>query len=105
MPINMSGPVFQVLPPAPSQLTVVPVQGPVGPQGPPGDTAQTLAFTTTVTNQALVQVNHGLAFKPGGIICIDTNGVLIDYGAISYPAVGIVEITFGFPFTGTVYLS
>lgn len=91
--------------PIPEQI-VVPIQGPVGPQGPPGDSGSALGYgPVSVTNQALVQVNHGLPFQPAGIVCIDGNGVTTDYGAIAYPVSGTVEITFGFPFTGEIYLS
>jgi hypothetical protein len=64
-----------------------------------------VAYVQTVINQSLVQLNHGLPFQPAGITCIDTNGVTTDFGAITYPMTGTCEITFGFPFTGTIYLS
>jgi hypothetical protein len=65
-----------------------------------------LAFgPVSVTNQSLVQINHNLPFQPAGVMCIDNNGVTTDFGAIAYPMSGTCEITFGFPFTGDIYLS
>lgn len=99
----------QVVPLPIPEAVIVPVSGPAGPQGepgPPGDTAGALAYgPVSVTNQALVQINHGLIFQPAGIICIDNNGVVTDFGAIAYPMSGTCEITFGFPFSGTIFLS
>lgn len=63
------------------------------------------SYVQTVLNQSLVQLNHGLSFQPAGIVCIDNNGVTVDFGAVAYPMVGTCEITFGFPFSGTIYLS
>lgn len=98
----------------PTTLTaVLPVGGPPGPAGPQGipgaagDAGGSLAFSVTATNQTLVQLNHGLTFKPAGIVCLDTATPAnsVEYATISYPAAGITELTFGFPFTGTVYVS
>lgn len=63
------------------------------------------AYGQSVTNQSLVQLNHGLSYQPAGVICIDSQGNTVDFGAISYPMSGTCEITFGFPFTGQIYLS
>jgi hypothetical protein len=95
----------------PTTLTaVLPVLGPPGPQGlqgVPGDPGGALASSVTVTNQTLVQINHGLPFKPAGIICLDTATPAnpVEYATISYPVAGITELTFGFPFTGTIFVS
>lgn len=99
-------PSLAMAPPMGGNTLVLPVVGPPGPQGPPGDTVDVLAYgPVSVTNQALVQINHRLIFQPAGIICIDNNGVVTDFGAIAYPMQGTCEITFGFPFSGTIYLS
>lgn len=79
--------------------------GPTGPQGPAGDAGSALSFIQSATNQSLVQINHGLPFQPAGIVCIDSNGVITEFGAIAYPMAGTLEITFGVPWTGTIYLS
>jgi len=118
MPINLPGsitigppvtPSIAMAPPS-SGVVVVPVQGPPGPQGPqgpPGDTGSALGFATSVTNQSLVQMIHNLPFKPAGILCLDTNtpALTVEYATVSHPSAGITEITFGFPFTGQIFLS
>jgi hypothetical protein len=96
-----------VMAPPVTSIAVVPVQGSVGPQGPPGDTAQTLAFVHTQTQPAtLVQIIHNLAFNPSGIVCLESGGSPPLIGvSVSYPTLGIIELSFGAPFTGTIYLS
>jgi hypothetical protein len=91
-------------PPAP-QAIVMPIVGPPGPQGPPGDNSTALQYQTSVINQAVVTVNHNLDFYPAGIVCMDNNGTLTQYGAVSYPSVGTLILTFGFLFTGDIFLS
>jgi hypothetical protein len=97
--------------PGPIGPVAVPVKGPVGPIGPqgvPGDPGAALAYSQAVTNPTtLVQLNHGLTFKPAGVVCLDTGvpAVVVEYASISYPLPGVTEVTFGFPFVGTVYLS
>lgn len=112
-------PSLVMAPPTPGVAVVLPVagapgeqgpQGDVGPQGPqgvPGDAGTRLAYGVTVTNQTLVQINHGLAFNPAGIVCLDSANPAnaVEYAAVSYPMVGIAELTFGFPFTGQIFLS
>lgn len=104
-PPQFSSPVVQT--PSTAGVTLVPVAGPVGPQGPPGDAAASLAFVQNVPSpMTSVTVNHGLAFHPSGIVCLeaDGNSALIGVG-VSYPSVGQVVLTFGVPFTGTIYFS
>lgn len=91
----------------PPSVVVVPVQGPPGPAGPPGDSSSALAFTQNVSSpMTSVTINHGLAFHPSGIVCLEADGspALIGVG-VSYPSAGQVVLTFGVPFTGTIYLS
>lgn len=71
-----------------------------------GAASVTGAFTKTVdAPTTLVQVVHGLTFPPAGVLCIDTQGQIVEPATVSNPASGVTEVTFGFPFTGTVYLS
>jgi len=53
----------------------------------------------------LVQAQHNLPWRPAGVLCIDTLDQIVEPAFISWPDAGITEITFGVPFTGTVYLS
>lgn len=99
-----------VMDPPVTDLAVIAIAGPPGPQGPlgpPGEAGGALAFSVAVTNQTLVQLLHGLTFRPAGIVCLDTATPAnqVEYASISYPAAGITELTFGFPFNGTVYVS
>ena len=92
----------------PSNSTViVPVSGPVGPQGPAGDSATALGFVFTQSSPAMtVQIHHNLPFKPAGIVCLEADGSPALLGVtVSYPSVGIVELGFGVPFTGQIVLS
>jgi hypothetical protein len=98
-----------VLPVAGAQGPIGPL-GPIGPQGPqgvPGDAGAALAFVQTVSSPSLnVQVNHGLPFRPSGIVCLETDGTPTPLGiGVSYPSLGQVQLIFGVPFTGTIYLS
>jgi hypothetical protein len=88
-------------------LVILPVQGPIGPQGPAGDTAQTLAFVYSQSTPALsVQISHGLSFHPSGIVCLEADGSPPLLGvSVSYPAPGVIRLGFGVPFTGEIYLS
>lgn len=99
-------PGVEVTPPPAPGIAVVPVQGPPGPQGPPGDTAQTLYFVHVQSTPAtLVQIRHGLKFPTAGIVCLESDGTQIEYQAVTYPTPGITELAFGVSFTGTIYLS
>lgn len=101
-------PGITVEPPAPDVGVLVPVEGPVGPHGPPGDAATSMGYVhTQISPASIVQVNHGLVFRPSAPMCIDTSGAIIDYDQVTYPTVGIMEINFGtgFAFSGTIYVS
>lgn len=81
-------------------------QGIPGPQGPAGD-ASGLGF---VHHQAspvtLVQINHGMPFQPAGVICMATGDTVPLLGVgVSYPMAGYIELSFGFQFTGDIFLS
>src|SRR5438309_344480 len=93
----------------PATVTLVPVQGPVGPAGPqgvPGDPGAALAYSYTASQPVtLHQIHHGLAFKPAGIVCIETDGSQLEYDSVTHPMPGVTELTFGVAFAGTVYLS
>lgn len=59
-----------------------------------------------IVPSTLVQVIHGLDWKPAGVISIDSLGVVNEYDQISYPGDGIIEIKYGSPFgPGRIYLS
>jgi hypothetical protein len=91
----------------PTGVLVVPVGGPPGPKGDSGDSTETLSFvqsqSTPVTS---LQIHHSLPFNPAGVVCLETDGSppLIGVG-VSYPSVGIIELIFGAPFSGSVFLS
>lgn len=57
------------------------------------------------TPLALVQITTGLAFKPGGITCLDADGIPTEFSTLDYPLPGVVEIGFDIPFGGVIYLS
>ena len=89
-----------------STVHLVPVAGPRGPIGPAGDAAASLGYVHTQSSPAaLVQVNHGLLFRPGGVVAKDTEGRVIDWDTLSWPTVSILEIDFGVPFSGTITIS
>jgi hypothetical protein len=80
--------------------------GPAGPQGPPGDSSTALAYVHTQNTPAqLIQVIHGLAYEPAGVLCKEQDGTVAEPASISYPLSGVVEVTFGFSFSGTVRVS
>lgn len=90
----------------PPSVVVVPVQGPPGPVGPPGDTVASLAFTQNVTpSMTTVLINHNLPFQPAGILCLDTTGDTVLGATVTHPQAGWIELQFGAPFNGTVFLS
>lgn len=90
-------------------VVVVPQQGPPGPQGPPGipgNPADTLAFVQNVSpSMTTVLINHGLVFQPAGILCLETTGATVLGATVTYPQPGWIELQFGAPFNGTVFLS
>lgn len=104
-----NGVVLKVIPPGPAETVVVPVAGPrgdQGPMGPPGSADVQGAYAHTQSAPVLlVQVQHGLDFRPAGVVCVESDGALIEPESITWPAAGITEITFGVPFAGTVYVS
>lgn len=114
MPIDLDGdvtvappvlPAVRVAPPSPTTVTVLPVVGPAGPQGIPGDSAGLFGFVHTQNTPAtLVTINHGFTYKPAGIVCLETDGGQLEYASISHPP-GVTELTFGVSFVGTIYLS
>lgn len=117
MPLSFGdGVVVQVVPPgvptfqapalSPAALAVVPVQGPAGPQGPPGDSSSALAYVQNVTpSMTTVLINHNLPFQPAGILCLDTTGATILGATITHPQDGWIELVFGAPFGGLIFLS
>jgi hypothetical protein len=74
--------------------------------GPDAGAVESLAHTEVVSAPSLlVQAQHGLGFVPAGVMCVDPEGQIVEPAKITNPQLGITEVTFGFPFTGTVYLS
>ena len=54
----------------------------------------------------LIQISHGLSWKPAGVLSIDSLGVQTEHETVRYPAPGIIEVEYGGPFgPGKVYLS
>lgn len=83
--------------PGPPSATVVPIGGAV---------SGVRSFLFEVTHpQTLVQVAHGMTFQPAGITVNDSAGDPVEYATASYPTSGIVELTFAWPFVGTIRLS
>jgi hypothetical protein len=98
-------PTLTATPPANTPAVVVPVAGPPGPQGPPGDSSTALGRTETVSAPTyLAQIQHGLSFRPG-VHCLDTAGNGVHPATVTHPQPGITEVGFGAPFTGTIDLS
>lgn len=93
----------------PPDITVhlVPVAGPPGLPGPAGDAATALGHVhTQIAPSALIQVNHGLVFRPAAAVCVDNSGRIIEFDTLTWPSVGVMQIDFGgVPFSGTIYLS
>lgn len=89
-----------------SSLRVIPVAGPKGDKGDTGDSSEVLSYRHTQSEPAtLVQVVHGLPYRPAGIICTETDGYQLDYHTVSHPVDGVTEVTFGVGFVGTIDLS
>lgn len=71
----------------------------------PGGTAASYTHVQTIPVQ-LVLINHGTPnWKPAGIISVDTLGQVTEFDTVAWPSSGIVEITYGADFSGTIYLS
>lgn len=92
-----------------SKVHLVPVAGPRGPIGPPGDAATSLGYIHTQSSPVPagqpVQVAHGLIYKPAGIVCKESDGGQIEYASVSWPSAGLLELIFGVSFSGTVTVS
>jgi len=99
---------IRTVPPS-SNVHVVPIAGPPGPIGPPGDAATSLGYVHTqsapVAAGQPVQVTHNLLFRPAGIVCKELDGRGIEYDAVSWISTGILEVFFGVPFAGTISVS
>lgn len=93
-------PIVNVTQPGPADAVVVPVagprgeQGPTGPDGPMGPSGGAYRHTQS-SPVLLVQVVHNLTFDPGGVVCVETDGTVIEYAGITHPLPGVTEITFG----------
>lgn len=116
MPVNFDGTTVHVVPPpAPTlrmaglpsgSVRIFPIQGPPGPQGPPGDSSSALAFVQNVApSMTTVLINHNLPFQPAGILCLETTGATILGATITHPQPGWIELQFGAPFSGSIFLS
>lgn len=98
-------PSVEMAPPGPPSTVLVPVAGPRGIQGPAGDETG-LGFVWTQSSPAqLLLIHHHFLFQPAGILCIESDGGVLEYDTVFYPQTGYIELTFGVPFVGTVYLS
>ena len=60
---------------------------------------------TVVTPAMLIQINHGLSWKPQPLN-LDSLGRQVEQDRVAYPAPGIIEVIFEIPFgPGKIYLS
>lgn len=102
--VEISRPTLVPVEIAPPEIgTVIPIPADSGGGG--GGSSGPTDYTVTVSAPTnLVQVNHGLNWKPAGINCRDAQGP-VEPADVVYPAVGVLEISFGVPFTGTINLS
>jgi len=75
-----------------------------GPQGPAGAfTPSDIAYTHTQSvSSATWTINHNLGFNPVAVV-LDSAGTQCE-GAITYPSVNQMVITFTGAFTGTAYV-
>lgn len=93
-----------------SEVVVVQVTQPVvrvtapGPQGPAGAfTPSDIAYTHTQNSpSATWTINHNLGFNPVAVV-LDSGGTQCE-GAISYPTVNQMVITFTGAFSGVAYI-
>ncbi len=60
---------------------------------------------TQTVPSALVQIVHSLGYAPAGVLCVEDSGDITEPGSITYPMDGVVEVAFGFLFTGQIRLS
>jgi hypothetical protein len=60
---------------------------------------------TQSTPATVIQVAHGLPWKPAGIRSVDLLGQDVEYDAAAYPVDGVIELAYGAPFAGVIYLS
>lgn len=79
-------------------ITVVQI-GTEGPPGPSGGRFEHVQGTPSTT----WDINHFLGYRPN-VIVLDTLGRVV-YGAVSYPSVDHMVLTFSMPIAGTAYLS
>ena len=72
-----------------------------------GATAAAGGFRHTQSTPALVvQIVHGLGFRPAGVRCTDTLTQITEPAQITDPLPGsTTEVTFGAPFTGVIDVS
>jgi hypothetical protein len=99
-------PNITMAPPLPPSVVVVPVQGPPGPAGPPGDSVAALSFVQNVTpSMTTVLINHNLPFQPAGVLCLETTGATVLGATVTHPQTGWIELQFGAPFSGNIFLS
>lgn len=99
-------PTVRAAAPVPPTVTVVPAVGPPGAPGPPGDSTASLSYTHIQSvPSTLVQIVHGLIFQPAAVLAMESDSTIVEPSSVSYPQVGVVEVGFGFGFTGTIRLS
>jgi hypothetical protein len=58
-----------------------------------------------ITPSMAFQIHHQLPWHPAGVLSIESTGDQMDPKAIRFPLPGVLELEFGVPFAGTVYLS
>jgi hypothetical protein len=75
-----------------------------GPQGAPGvfDAGDVAYVHTQSTPSAVWTINHNLGFNPVAVV-LDSGGTQCE-GAISYPSINQMVITFTGAFSGTAYI-
>lgn len=54
---------------------------------------------------AVITIFHGMSYRPAGINAIDSLDNPTEYESVRYPTASTVEVRFGAPFSGTIYLS
>jgi len=98
-----------IVTPVINSVTVTPVVNSItvaspGPQGPAGTfTPSDIAYTHTQSvSSAIWTINHNLDFNPV-VVVLDSAGTQCE-GAISYPTINQMVITFTGAFTGVAYV-